>query len=120
MEVPNFRSHLTDMIVLGVNFVLRKLGLSVTPTVELLYDGEYYTIQQVTKIRTVIVKFKPGEEFIEETPDGRKTRTIITFENENKLVQEQLDGIPVTIVREFGEDELHMVSFIFSFIFSKN
>lgn len=88
---------------------MRKLGTSVTPTVELLFDGEHYTIRQVTKIRTVIIKFKPGEEFIEETPDGRKTRTVITFETENKLVQKQLDGTPVTIVREFGEDELHMV-----------
>lgn len=90
--------------------MMRKLGLSVTPTVELLFDGEYYTIKQVTTIRTVETKFKPDEEFIETTPDGRKTRTTITFENENRLIQKQFDGTPVEIIRDFGEEELKIVS----------
>lgn len=41
--------------------------------------------------------------------DGRKTKTIITFETENVLIQRQFDGKPVTIVREFSEDDLIMV-----------
>lgn len=43
--------------------------------------------------------------------DGRTTKTVITFESENILIQRQFDGKPVTIVREFGEDELIMVRF---------
>lgn len=43
--------------------------------------------------------------------DGRSTRTVISFKSENILIQRQLDGKPVTIVREFSEDELIMVSY---------
>uniref|UniRef100_A0A336LIM5 CSON006049 protein n=1 Tax=Culicoides sonorensis TaxID=179676 RepID=A0A336LIM5_CULSO len=96
------------LLALGVNYFLRKLGMSVVPVIEMIEDGEFYVLKQTTTIRNVELRFKPDEEFIEETPDGRKTRTVITFESENKLVQRQLDGKPVTIVREFYEDELVM------------
>ncbi|XP_063695708.1 fatty acid-binding protein-like [Culicoides brevitarsis] len=96
------------LVALGVGYLLRKLGNSVVPVIEMIQDGDYYVLKQSTTIRNVEIRFKPNEEFIEQTPDGRKTRTVITFETENVLIQRQLDGKPVTIVREFGEEELIM------------
>ncbi|XP_063696310.1 fatty acid-binding protein-like [Culicoides brevitarsis] len=96
------------LLALGVNFVLRKLAHTVVPVVELEQDGEYYYFRQYTVIRNREIRFKPEEEFIEETPDGKKVRTIIKFENENKLVQIQYykDGQTMEIIREFIDDEL--------------
>lgn len=56
------------LLALGVNFVLRKLAMTVIPVVELEYDGEYYYFRQYTVIRNREIRFKPEEEFIEETP----------------------------------------------------
>lgn len=57
------KKHLT-----GVGYFFRKLGLSVVPVVELTQDGEYYVLKQSTTIRNVELRFKPDEEFIEQTP----------------------------------------------------
>lgn len=44
--------------------------------------------------------------------DGRKVKTIIKFENDNKLIQIQYykGGKIMEIIREFTEDELLVVS----------
>lgn len=131
--VFNNKNIINQKYLIGVGYFLRKVGVSVIPVVELTQDGEYYVLKQSTTIRNVELRFKPNEEFIEQTPgilfkicfsfmsvayqlffvhlDGRKTKTIITFETENVLIQRQFDGKPVTIVREFSEDDLIMVCF---------
>lgn len=52
----------------GVGYLLRKLGLSVVPVIEMIHDGEHYVLKQSTTIRNVEIRFKPDEEFIEQTP----------------------------------------------------
>lgn len=56
------------LLALGVNFLLRKLAMSVIPVVELEYDGEFYYFRQFTLVQNREIRFKPGEEFIEQTP----------------------------------------------------
>lgn len=91
---------------LGVNFFLIQIGNLVSPTVELrkLPDDKYELITEST-FQNTDIKFKLGEEFDEETVDGRKVKTVMTLEG-NKLIQKQGGTPPSTIIREFGEREM--------------
>ncbi|KRX92408.1 Fatty acid-binding -like protein 6, partial [Trichinella pseudospiralis] len=73
---------------LGVNYLLRKIGNAVTPTVELSLDGDVWTMRNISTFRTLEVSFRLGEEVDEVTPDGRNVKTTFTYENgELKQVQ---------------------------------
>ncbi|XP_014096051.1 probable fatty acid-binding protein [Bactrocera oleae] len=98
----NFDEYMKE---LGVGMVMRKMGNSVSPTVELKKDGETYTFTTTSTFKTSSINFKLGKEFDEETLDGRKVKSVITLEG-NKLVQEQKGDKPSTIVREFTDSEL--------------
>lgn len=89
--------------------IMRKAGNSVSPTVEVTQDGDTYTLTTTSTFKTSTISFKLGEEFDEETLDGRKVKSIITLEG-NKLTQEQKGDKPSTIVREFTDGELITVS----------
>lgn len=85
--------------------MLRKMGNTVSPTVELVKEGDEYVFNTVSTFKSTSIKFKLGEEFDEETLDGRKVKSIITLDG-NKLVQEQKGDKPHTIVREFSDTAL--------------
>lgn len=91
---------------LGVNFFLIQIGNLVSPTVELrkLSNDKYKLITESTFTNTEIT-FKLGEEFDEETVDGRKVKSVMTLDG-NILTQKQGGDPPSTIVREFGENEM--------------
>lgn len=95
--------------LLGVGMVLRKMGNTVSPTVEITQDGDTYTLTTTSTFKTSAISFKLGEEFDEETLDGRKVKSVITLDG-NKLTQEQKGDKPSTIVREFTDSELITVS----------
>ncbi|XP_053967940.1 probable fatty acid-binding protein [Anastrepha ludens] len=90
---------------LGVGMILRKMGNSVSPTVELKKDGDNYSFTTTSTFKTTTINFKLGEEFDEETLDGRKVKSVFTLDG-NKLVQEQKSNKPSTIIREFTDSEL--------------
>ncbi|XP_034113404.1 fatty acid-binding protein [Drosophila nasuta] len=98
----NFDEYMKE---LGVGMVLRKMGNSVSPTVEVTQDGDTYTLTTTSTFKTSAISFKLGEEFDEETLDGRKVKSVITLDG-NKLTQEQKGDKPSTIVREFTDSEL--------------
>ena len=98
----NFDEYMKE---LGVGLVLRKMGNSVSPTVELTKDGDNYTFTTTSTFKTSTINFKLGEEFDEETLDGRKVKSVLKFDG-NKLVQEQKGDKPSTIIREFNDSEL--------------
>ncbi|XP_067633562.1 probable fatty acid-binding protein [Eurosta solidaginis] len=98
----NFDEYMKE---LGVGMVLRKMGNSISPTVELKKDGDTYTFITSSTFKTSTITFKLGEEFEEETLDGRKVKSVITLDG-NKLVQEQKGDKPSTIIREFSDNEL--------------
>lgn len=93
----------------GVGLVVRKMGNAVSPVIELTLNGDEYTLTSQSTFKNTSITFKLGEEFEEETPDGRKVKTVITQDG-NKLIQVQKGQKETTIIREFSEDEVKMVS----------
>ncbi|KAE8588330.1 hypothetical protein XENTR_v10022464 [Xenopus tropicalis] len=80
--MPNFSGHwkmkqsdnFEEMLkVLGVNMMLRKIAVAAAskPAVEIKQDGEVFYIKTSTTVRTTEISFKIGEEFDEQTVDGR-------------------------------------------------
>lgn len=108
-DVCEFHTDYLWILFLGVGMVLRKMGNTVSPTVEITQDGDTYTLTTTSTFKTSAISFKLGEEFDEETLDGRKVKSVITLDG-NKLTQEQKGDKPSTIVREFTDSELITVS----------
>lgn len=96
------------LAALGVNIVERKVINLAKPTVELLKQGDEYILKTVAALKTSSIKFKPGEEFDEETAGGRSAKSICTFEGDNKLIQEIIGDKPVKVIREFTSDSLNV------------
>lgn len=79
---------------------------NVTSTVQLVKEGENsYSFNTSSTFKNQSLKFNLGEEFEEETMDGRKVKCVVTFEG-NKMIQQQKGDKPVRIERVFSEDEL--------------
>lgn len=107
-NINNFCTIFTNPLFLldsGVGMVLRKLGNSISPTVELVKNGDEYTFNTLSTFKNTTIKFKLGEEFDEETVDGRMVKSVCTFDG-NKLIHEQKGEKPTTIVREFTATDL--------------
>ena len=58
----------------GVNFVLRKVGNSITSYEELSKDGDDWQLKITSTFKNALLKFKLGEEFDETTMDGRQCK----------------------------------------------
>ncbi|CAH1997960.1 unnamed protein product [Acanthoscelides obtectus] len=98
------------MKALGVGLVTRKMGNAVSPVVELKKEGDEYVLSSTSTFKNVVLKFKPGVEFDQETPDGRKVKATINVDgNTLKEVQKNADGSTTTIDRTFTNDEVKMV-----------
>ncbi|KAG8516405.1 Cellular retinoic acid-binding protein 1, partial [Galemys pyrenaicus] len=101
---------------LGVNAMLRKVAVAAAskPHVEIRQDGDRFYIKTSTTVRTTEINFKVGEGFEEETVDGRKCRSLATWEGENKIHCTQTllegDGPKTYWTRELANDELILVS----------
>lgn len=89
--------------------MLRQVGNSVYPTVELTKNGDEYTFSTSSTFKNTVIKFKEGEEFDEETLDGRKIKSVITFDG-NKMIHDQKGEKGHIIYRDFTETELIAVS----------
>lgn len=79
---------------------------NVTSTVQLVKEGENsFSFNTVSTFKNQTMKFTLNEEFEEETMDGRKVKSLVTFEG-NKMIQQQQGDKAVRIEREFSDDEL--------------
>lgn len=87
------------------------MGSSVSPVVELTENNGLYTLKTTSPFKNSEIKFKLGEEFDEETPDGRKVKCVCTLDG-NKLVQIQKGEKQTTIEREFTPTEMKAVRMI--------
>uniref|UniRef100_A0A4X2L350 Cellular retinoic acid binding protein 2 n=1 Tax=Vombatus ursinus TaxID=29139 RepID=A0A4X2L350_VOMUR len=101
----------------GVNVMLRKIAVAAAskPAVEIKQDGESFYIKTFTTVRTTEINFKIGEEFEEQTVDGRPCKSLVKWENQNKMVCEQRllkgEGPKTSWSRELTNDgELILVS----------
>jgi len=92
---------------IGVWLVVRKMGSAASPVIELTKNGDEYTLTSQSTFKNTSITFKLGEEFEEETPDGRKVQALITQDG-NKLIHIQKGEKETTIIREFSEDEVKM------------
>lgn len=85
------------------------MGATVSPVVELSEKDGVYTLKTASTFKNMEIKFKLGEEFDEETADGRKVKSVCTVDG-NKLVQVQKGEKDSTIEREFTPTEMKAVS----------
>ncbi|KAJ8871363.1 hypothetical protein PR048_027680 [Dryococelus australis] len=85
------------------------MGNTVTTTIELTKSGDTYTLLTTSTFKNTTISFKIGEEFEEETADGRKVKSTIAIEG-NKLIQSQKGDKNSVIAREFSADEVKAVS----------
>eukprot|EP00090_Calanus_glacialis_P035228 TRINITY_DN60187_c0_g1_i1.p2 TRINITY_DN60187_c0_g1~~TRINITY_DN60187_c0_g1_i1.p2 ORF type:complete len:135 (-),score=38.79 TRINITY_DN60187_c0_g1_i1:113-517(-) len=96
---------------LNVGFILRKAANASTPEMIITEEDGNWTRVTKTILKTMEVKFRLGEEFEENTTDGRKCKTTVVMEG-NKLILTQKamkDGEKdVLDVMEFTEDGLTM------------
>ncbi|XP_037041050.1 probable fatty acid-binding protein isoform X2 [Bradysia coprophila] len=88
-----------------VNMMLRQVGNSVYPTVELTKNGDEYSFTTSSTFKNTVIKFKEGEEFDEETLDGRKIKSVITFDGD-KMIHDQKGEKGHIIYRVFTDTEL--------------
>lgn len=94
-----------------MGLITRKVGNTVSPVIDLKKEGDEYILSSSSTFKNVVTRFKPGVEFDEETPDGRKVKATITIEgNTLKEVQKSPDGKVTTIDRTFTDDEVKIVS----------
>ncbi|KAF0765379.1 MPA13 allergen-like isoform X1 [Aphis craccivora] len=99
------------MKALGVGMMTRKLGNTVSPVVELTKsDDGKLVLSSNSTFKNSSIAFKLNEEFDEETPDGRKVKSLIVQDG-NKLIHTQKcdKHNDTTIVREFEPEQLKMV-----------
>jgi len=107
-----YKLHASDnfdefMKALGVGLVTRKMGNTVSPVIELTDNNGEYTLTSNSTFKNTVTKFRLGEEFDEETPDGRKVKSVITQDG-NKLIHIQKGAKECKIIREFNKDEVKM------------
>ncbi len=69
----------------------------------------FYTMKTESTFKDQVLKFKLGEEFDEETPDGRNVKAVITIDG-NKMNHVQKGDLGTTIERVFGDKEMVAVS----------
>ncbi|XP_011140012.1 myelin P2 protein isoform X1 [Harpegnathos saltator] len=108
-----YKLHSSDkfdeyMKSLGVGLMTRKMGSSVSPVIEMTEKDGTYTLKTTSPFKSTEIKFKLGEEFDEETADGRKVKSVCTLEN-NKLIQVQKGDKDTTIEREFTPTEIKAI-----------
>nr|XP_022340035.1 fatty acid-binding protein homolog 5-like isoform X2 [Crassostrea virginica] len=71
------------MRTLGINFVLRKVGNSITSYEEMKQNGDQWELNITSTFKNAHLKFKLGEEFDETTLDGRKCKSTFVIEGED-------------------------------------
>uniref|UniRef100_A0A8C4R6Q1 Cellular retinoic acid binding protein 2, b n=1 Tax=Eptatretus burgeri TaxID=7764 RepID=A0A8C4R6Q1_EPTBU len=93
---------------LGINVMLRKMAATAKPTVEIRQNGESFYIKTWTSIRSTEISFVVGQEFEEETMDGRRMKSLVKYEKDNKLSCQQRplkgDGLDTAWTRELVND----------------
>lgn len=93
------------MKALGVGFILRKIGNSVKPSVELKRNGDKYSLYTYSTFKNFQIHFQLGKEFPEETGDGRKVISLITIDG-NIMTHKQTGNPPTISIYDFREKDM--------------
>ncbi|XP_076593143.1 fatty acid binding protein 4b [Chaetodon auriga] len=95
------------MKAIGVGFATRQMGNMAKPNLVIsVDDAGLISMKSESTFKTTEITFKVDEEFDETTADGRKTKTIITFENGKLLQTQSWDGKKTTLEREIQDGKL--------------
>eukprot|EP00092_Neocalanus_flemingeri_P003801 GFUD01004094.1.p1 GENE.GFUD01004094.1~~GFUD01004094.1.p1 ORF type:complete len:135 (-),score=49.52 GFUD01004094.1:94-498(-) len=96
---------------LNVGFILRKAAMASTPVMTISETGGNWTMITKTTVKSIELNFRLGEEFEEDTTDGRKCKTTVTMDG-NKLITTQkatkAGEKDVVAVRDFNDGGLTM------------
>ncbi|XP_070579207.1 fatty acid-binding protein, brain-like [Ptychodera flava] len=102
----NFNEYL---IANNVNFVLRSMMTSMTPTLDIQQTGDEFVIRTITMLKTREQKFTIGKEFEEVHWGGDTKKSIATMEDDKLVVKSADDPENNPIIeREVIGDELVM------------
>merc|ERR1711979_93851 len=96
---------------LGVGFILRKAALASTPVMTISEDGGNWTMVTKTTVKSIELKFRLGEEFEEDTTDGRHCKTVVTLEGNVMTTKQKATNSgekDVTVVRTFSDDGISL------------
>ncbi|XP_066481389.1 fatty acid-binding protein 5-like [Tiliqua scincoides] len=95
------------MKAIGVGMAMRKLGSMAKPDVTFIKNGDEITVKTESTFKTSELTFTLNKPFDEDTIDGRKTKTLITLDDNNVLIQhQQWDGKETTITRKIVDGKL--------------
>lgn len=86
----------------------RKVLPKVKATVQLIKKGDedIFVLQTSRKFFSQTLEFEPGEEFMERILNGDKVTSVVTFQNNTMTHTQQHAEKPLTIVRNFFDDEM--------------
>ncbi|XP_020851450.1 fatty acid-binding protein 5 [Phascolarctos cinereus] len=103
VESKGFDEYMKE---LGVGMALRKMAGMAKPDVYISENGGVVTIKTESTIKTTQISFKLDEKFDETTPDGRKTQTLCTLDNDTLIQLQEWDGKESTITRKVEDGKL--------------
>ncbi|OAA71261.1 cellular retinoic acid binding protein [Cordyceps fumosorosea ARSEF 2679] len=107
-KTENFDAFLAEI---GLGYIKRKLAQSTSPEINITRAGERWTMVTSSALSTSEVTFALDEEFPEDRQDGVSVTSCVSADgNVWTQTQKPGNGKDVTIVREFGETELRVMS----------
>ena len=96
------------LVKLGLGMLMRKAATVSTPTMEISKDGNKWKMVTKTTLKSIELNFEIGVPFEETTTDGRKCKTTVTMEGDNKLITNQVaieaGKKNVKVIREFSDE----------------
>lgn len=94
---------------LGIGYFYRHLLAIVEPVMKLSKSEDEYKLVFSTFFKDEKYNFRMGEDFDEETPDGRNVKSVF-YQDKNVLIQIQQGEKKTIINREFREDIVNTTS----------
>nr|WLG17451.1 fatty acid-binding protein D [Brachionus koreanus] len=101
---------------LGVGLVLRKIAKKITPTLIINGEANKWSVKMRSTFKNLEYNFNLGEEFDDETIDGRKVKCLFKLEG-NKLITEQRDFKTkeiIATVEKFVDANDHMIEHLYA------
>lgn len=97
------------LLAMGVGMIQRNLLEKQKPTIIIQINDGVWTIQTETALKSTESRFKLGEEYYEETEDGRKALCVGTIEDDKLVIARRFGDETSTITSEFHPEEMKQV-----------